>query len=70
MAMVKENRNIRPSLTFIKHLQIWEQAGFEVWENSETKLPKALYQVYVDERVAILKSKRTDCNESIAPLNL
>ena len=44
LAMVKEKRKIKPSANFTKQLQIWEQVGYEIWENSETKVPKAPYR--------------------------
>ena len=57
LAMVKEKRKVRPSANFVKQLQIWEQVGYEIWEDSETKVPKAAYQAYLIERAAILMAK-------------
>jgi dual specificity phosphatase 12 len=30
LVMVKENRNIKPSVTFTEQLQIWEQVGYKI----------------------------------------
>ena len=66
--MVKEKRKIKPSANFIKQLQIWEQVGYEIWENSETKVPKAPYQGYLDERAAVLMAKGLTGDEPIGPV--
>jgi dual specificity phosphatase 12 len=68
LAMVKEKRKIKPSANFIKQLQIWEQVGYEIWENSETKVPKAPYQAYLEERAAILMAKGLTGDEPIGPV--
>ncbi|KAN0078813.1 dual specificity phosphatase [Elaphomyces granulatus] len=68
LAMVKEKRKVRPSANFVKQLQIWEQVGHEIWEDSETKVPKAEYQAYLNERAAILMAKGLTGDEPIEPV--
>jgi len=68
LAMVKEKRKVRPSANFVKQLQIWEQVGYEIWENSEAKVPKAAYQAYLNERAAILMAKGLTGDEPIEPV--
>jgi dual specificity phosphatase 12 len=68
LAMVKEKRKVRPSANFVKQLQIWEQVGYEIWEDSEAKVPKAAYQAYLNERAAILMTKGLTGDEPIEPV--
>jgi len=68
LAMVKGKRKVRPSANFTKQLHIWEQVGYEIWENSETKVPKAAYQAYLNERAAILMAKGLTGDEPIEPV--
>ncbi|KAN0076354.1 protein-tyrosine phosphatase-like protein [Elaphomyces granulatus] len=42
--------------------------GYEIWENSETKVPKAAYQAYLNERATILVSKGLTGDEPIEPV--
>jgi hypothetical protein len=68
LEIVKDKRKIRPSSTFMKQLQIWNEVEYNIWDLKG--IPKAPYQAYLDERAMILKSKGLTGDEPIAPVNL
>lgn len=68
LAMVKEKRRIKPSSNFIEQLKVWEDTGYEAYEDVETKAPKLQYQEYLDRRAERLKEKGLTGNEPIVPL--
>lgn len=59
---------IRPSSTFMKQLQIWNEVEYNIWDLKG--IPKSPYQVYLDGRAMILKSKGLTGDEPIAPVDL
>jgi hypothetical protein len=70
LAFVQARQNIKPSSTFLRQLQIWQDTGFQIWANAEKTIPKRPYQAYLDDRAALLKAKGRTGNEPLAPLNL
>lgn len=68
LAMVKEKQRIKPSSNSIEQLNVWEDTGYEVYEDVETKVPKLQYQKYLDRRAERLKEKGLTGNEPIVPL--
>jgi dual specificity phosphatase 12 len=65
LAMTKTKRKVKPSDNFMRQLGIWEQVGYQIWEDSERKKPKAQYQAYLNDRAIILKSKGLTGDEPI-----
>ncbi|OGM48061.1 putative dual specificity phosphatase Yvh1 [Aspergillus bombycis] len=55
LAFVMSKQRVKPSANFTRQLQIWEEVGYQVWENEERTIPKAPYQVFLDDRAALLK---------------
>ena len=54
---VQSKQKVKPSANFIRQLQVWEEVGYEVWENAEKSVAKAPYQAFLDDRAALLKKK-------------
>jgi dual specificity phosphatase 12 len=65
LAFVQKKQKVRPSPNFTRQLQIWEQVGYQIWENEESTIPKAPYQAFLDDRSALLKEKELTGNESL-----
>jgi Dual specificity phosphatase, catalytic domain len=70
LAAVRAKRKVKPSPNFVAQLEIWEQVGYQIWEDVEKKIPKKLYLAYTKRRAADLKAKGLTGNEPIRPLNL
>ncbi|KAE8317008.1 dual specificity phosphatase [Aspergillus transmontanensis] len=70
LTFVQSKQKVKPSANFTRQLQIWEQVGYQVWENDERTIPKAPYQAFLDDRAALLKEKGLTGNEPLAPLTL
>ncbi|KAK6813421.1 hypothetical protein RU639_011243 [Aspergillus parasiticus] len=70
LTFVQSKQKVKPSANFTRQLQIWEQVGYQVWENEERTIPKAPYQAFLDDRAALLKEKGLTGNEPLAPLTL
>lgn len=70
LAFVQSKQKVKPSANFTRQLHVWEQVGYQVWEDEEEKVPKEPYQAFLDDRVALLQKKGLTGNEPLAPLNL
>jgi dual specificity phosphatase 12 len=70
LAFVQMKQKVKPSANLIRQLQVWEQVGYQVWENEEKTVTKAPYQAFLDDRAALLKEKGLTGNEPLAPRNL
>ncbi|EAW17785.1 uncharacterized protein NFIA_077180 [Aspergillus fischeri NRRL 181] len=70
LAFVQSKQKVKPSANFTRQLEIWEQTGYEVWEDEERTVPKAPYRAFLEGRAALLKRKGLTGNEPLAPLNL
>lgn len=70
LTFIQSKQKVKPSANFIRQLEVWEQVGYQVWEDEEKTVPKASYQAFLDDRAVILKSKGLTGNESLAPQNL
>jgi dual specificity phosphatase 12 len=42
-AFVQSKQKVKPSANFARQLQIWEELEYQVWEDEERTVPKALY---------------------------
>lgn len=69
-AFVQTKQRVKPSANLIRQLQVWEQMGYQVWEDEERTVPKAPYQEFLDYRKALLRKKGLTGNEPFAPLSL
>ena len=69
-AFVQTKQRVKPSANLIRQLQVWEQVGYQVWEDEERTVPKAPYQEFLDYREALLRKKGLTGNEPFAPLSL
>lgn len=69
-AFVQTKQRVKPSANRTRQLQVWEQVGYQVWEDEERTVPKAPYQAFLDDRAALLKKKGLTGNDPLAPLSL
>ncbi|KAI9037154.1 uncharacterized protein KD926_000802 [Aspergillus affinis] len=67
---VHSKQKVKPSANLTRQLQVWEETGYEVWEDENRTVPKALYKAFLEHRAAVLKSKRLTGDEPLAPLSL
>jgi hypothetical protein len=70
LATVRAKRKVKPNLNFMAQLKVWEEVGYEIWEDGEKKIPKVQYQAYLEKRAADLKAKGRTGNEPIQILSL
>ena len=70
LAFIQSKQRVKPSTNSIRQLEVWEQVGYQVWEDEEKTIPKASYQAFLNDRAVILKSKGLTGNESLVPQNL
>ncbi|KAF3479841.1 citrate synthase [Arthroderma uncinatum] len=57
LADVKARRKIRPNSNFMDQLEVWEQVGYQPWEDEAKMIPKAPYKAYLERRAVRLKEK-------------
>jgi hypothetical protein len=57
LKQVKEKRRIEPSNNFMDQLDIWEQVGYELWEDAERKTPKEPYRDFLEGKEEMAKAK-------------
>ncbi|KAK3376525.1 putative dual specificity phosphatase Yvh1 [Lasiosphaeria ovina] len=62
---VKQKRRVRPNSGFIAQLKVWEETGYQVWEDDEMTVPKEPYRVLLERRAAYLKERGLTGNEHI-----
>ncbi|RAL04148.1 uncharacterized protein BO80DRAFT_348032 [Aspergillus ibericus CBS 121593] len=67
---IQFKQKVKPNANFIRQLEVWEQVEYQVWDDEQRTVPKALYQAFLDNRAGILKSKGLTGNEPLAPQNL
>ncbi|ODM23103.1 hypothetical protein SI65_00692 [Aspergillus cristatus] len=68
LAMVKGKRRVRPNLNFIMQLEVWQDTGYEIYEDVETKTPKLQYKEFLEKRAKRLKEQGLTGDEPIAPV--
>lgn len=66
----QSKQEIKPSANFNRQLQVWEEVGFQVWENEDRTILKPAYKAFLDHRAVLLQQKRLTGNELLAPLHL
>ncbi|KAN0080696.1 dual specificity protein phosphatase [Elaphomyces granulatus] len=57
LAFVQSTQKVKPSANFTRQLEVWEEVGYQVWENEERTISKAPYRAFLDDRAALLKEK-------------
>ncbi|CAG7950909.1 unnamed protein product [Penicillium salamii] len=67
---VLSKQKVKPSAYLTRQLQIWEEVGYEIWENEDKTTPKAPYKAFLEDRAALLASLGLTGNEPLAPENL
>jgi len=67
LAFVQSKQKVKPSANFTRQLEVWEEVGYQVWENEEGTIPKAPYHAFLDDRAALLKEKGLTGNEPLVP---
>ncbi|KAK1145699.1 hypothetical protein N8T08_003935 [Aspergillus melleus] len=67
---VQSKQKVQPSANPKRQLVVWEETGYEVWEDEDKTVPKALYKAFLEHRAAVLKSKGLAGDEPLAPVSL
>ncbi|KAJ5736204.1 dual specificity phosphatase Yvh1 [Penicillium malachiteum] len=70
LEFVQSKQRIKPSPNFTRQLQVWEEVGYQVWEDEDKTVPKAPYKAYMEDRAALLEKRGLTGNEPLAPQNL
>lgn len=70
LEFVQSKQMIKPSPNFTRQLQVWDEVGYEVWEDEDKNVPKAPYEAYMEDRAALLKNRGLTGIEPLAPQNL
>ncbi|KAJ2981664.1 hypothetical protein NQ176_g1884 [Zarea fungicola] len=52
LARVKESRKVNPNKSFMAQLGIWEETGYDIWQDAARTIPKGPYNAYLTERVS------------------
>ncbi|KAJ5941455.1 dual specificity phosphatase Yvh1 [Penicillium verrucosum] len=68
--LIQFKQKVKPSPNFTRQLQVWEEVGYQVWDNEDRTIPKAPYKAFLEDRDALLKKKGLTGNEPLAPLTL
>ena len=58
LAFVQSKQEVKPSANFTRQLQVWEEVGYQVWEDEERTFPKAPYRAFLDDRAALLYKRK------------
>ena len=67
---VKSKRKIKLNPNFMEQLKVWEEVGYEIWEDAERTVPKPAYAEYLCGRAERLKKKGLTGDEPIGIQNL
>jgi dual specificity phosphatase 12 len=70
LRFVQSKQKIKPSTNFTRQLQVWEEVGFQVWENEDRTVPKPAYKAFLEHRAVLLRKRGLTGNEPLAPQNL
>ncbi|KAK1753731.1 DSPc-domain-containing protein [Echria macrotheca] len=52
-----KRREIEPSENFVQQLRIWEEVGYEVWEDKGRTKPKRAYQAFLDKTARMVEEE-------------
>ncbi|KXG54350.1 Protein-tyrosine/Dual-specificity phosphatase [Penicillium griseofulvum] len=61
---------VKPSPNFTRQVQVWEEVGYQIWEDEDRAIPKAPYKAFLEDRAALLENLGLTGNEPLAPLSL
>ncbi|RAL17086.1 dual specificity protein phosphatase family protein [Aspergillus homomorphus CBS 101889] len=67
---VQSKQKIKPSTNFTRQLQVWEEVGFQVWEDEDRTVPKPAYKAFLEIRDVLLRKRGLTGNEPLAPQSL
>ena len=67
---VQSKQKVKPSPNLTRQLQVWEEVGYQVWENEDRTVPKAPYKAFLEDRAALLDKRGLTGNEPLVPQNL
>lgn len=70
ISFISSKQKIKLNRNFMRQLQVWEEVGYQLWENEDRTIPKAPYRAFLEDRAALLKKKGLTGNEPLAPQNL
>ncbi|KAI9745859.1 MAG: hypothetical protein M1818_000540 [Claussenomyces sp. TS43310] len=58
LAAAREKRRVRPNPNFMDQLRVWEQLGYNIWEDAEKTIAKGPYLAFMDRRADLLRAER------------
>ncbi|KAJ5155366.1 dual specificity phosphatase Yvh1 [Penicillium capsulatum] len=67
---VQSKQKVKPSPNLTRQLQVWEEVGYQIWEDEDRTVPKAPYKAFLEDRAARLQKKGLTGNEPLTPQNL
>jgi hypothetical protein len=67
LAIVRQKRKVKPSPNFMDQLKVWEEVEYQIWEDTQEKVPKLPYAAYLQRRAETLRSLGLTGNEPICP---
>ncbi|KAJ0425069.1 dual specificity phosphatase [Aspergillus carlsbadensis] len=70
LQFVQSKQKVKPSANLTRQLQVWEEVGFQVWEDAERTVPKPAYRAFLEHREGLLRERGLTENEPLALLNL
>jgi Dual specificity phosphatase, catalytic domain len=65
-----KHKRTKPSANFTDQLEVWEQVGYQIWEDEAKTIPKKEYAAYRERRAAALQAKGLTGNEPMRLLEL
>ncbi|WEW58100.1 dual-specificity phosphatase [Emydomyces testavorans] len=70
LEFLQTRQRVKPSANFTRQLDIWDEVGYQIWEDEERTKPKVPYKLFLADRAARFKAKGLTGNEPLAPLTL
>ena len=67
LAAVKKSRKVKPNPNFMEQLAVWAETDYEIWADSDMKIPKKPYADYLARRAERLKEKGLTGTEPMCP---
>lgn len=66
----QSKQKVKPSSNLTCQVQVWEEVGYQVWEDEDRTAPKEPYKAFQENRATHLGEKGLTGNEPLAPQNL
>ncbi|KAJ5784061.1 dual specificity phosphatase Yvh1 [Penicillium psychrosexuale] len=70
LEFIKSKQKVKPNANFTRQLQVWDEVGYQVWEDEEKTVPKLPYKAFLEDRAAFLKENWPPGENPFASLTL